>query len=92
MKRVLSFVKSELYHTNNGEKKIGDCSMLSGDCTGLRGDCSMLRGDCTGLRGDCTGLRGDCTRLSGDLDTAKITKKERERGVAIADLIKKDTP
>ena len=74
MKKALERIKNELYYYKNNEKIIGIPS-------GLRGNVSGLRGDVSGLRGDVSGLRGD-------VNNCRITKREREKGVNIADLVK----
>jgi len=40
------------------------------------------------VRGDLSGVRGDLSGVRGDLDACEITKKEREKGINIKDLIK----
>ena len=42
----------------------------------------------SGLRGNVSGLRGDVSGLRGDVNNCRITKREREKGVNIADLVK----
>jgi len=81
MKKALERIKNELYYYKNNEKIIGIPS-------GLRGNVSGLRGDVSGLRGDVSGLRGNVSGLRGDVNNCRITKREREKGVNIADLVK----
>ena len=104
MKKALERIKNELYYYKNNEKIIGipsgltgnvsgllrgDVSGLRGDVSGLRGDVSGLRGNVSGLRGNVSGLRGDVSGLlTGDVNNCRITKREREKGVNIADLVK----
>lgn len=45
----------------------------------------------SGIRGDLSGIRGDLTGIRGDLDTCEITDEEREKGINITELIKKQT-
>ena len=42
----------------------------------------------SGLRGNVSGLRGDVSELRGNVNNCRITKREREKGVNIADLVK----
>ena len=82
MKKALERIKNELYYYKNNEKIIGIPSGLRGNVSGLRGDVSGLRGNVSGLIGDVNGL------LTGDVNNCRITKREREKGVNIADLVK----
>ena len=82
MKKALERIKNELYYYKNNEKIIGIPSGLTGNVSGL------LRGDVSGLRGDVSGLIGDVSGLRGDVNNCRITKREREKGVNIADLVK----
>ena len=75
MKKALERIKNELYYYKNNEKIIGIPS-------GLRGNVSGLTGNVSGLIGDVSGL------LTGDVNNCRITKREREKGVNIADLVK----
>ena len=75
MKKALERIKNELYYYKNNEKIIGIPSGLTGNVSGL------LRGNVSGLIGDVSGLRGD-------VNNCRITKREREKGVNIADLVK----
>jgi hypothetical protein len=39
------------------------------------------------ISGDVSGIYGDASGVQGNLDTCEITKKEREAGIYIKDLI-----
>ena len=97
MKKALERIKNELYYYKNNEKIIGIPSglrgnvsgLLRGNVSGLIGDVSGLRGNVSGLRGNVSGLMGDVSGLlTGDVNNCRITKREREKGVNIADLVK----
>ena len=90
MKKALERIKNELYYYKNNEKIIGIPSGLRGDVSGLTGNVSgLLRGNVSGLIGDVSGLIGDVSGLlTGDVNNCRITKREREKGVNIADLVK----
>ena len=90
MKKALERIKNELYYYKNNEKIIGIPSGLRGNVSGLIGDVSGLRGNVSGLRGNVSGLlTGDVNGLlTGDVNNCRITKREREKGVNIADLVK----
>ena len=89
MKKALERIKNELYYYKNNEKIIGIPSGLRGNVSGLTGNVSgLLRGNVSGLIGDVSGLIGDVSGLRGDVNNCRITKREREKGVNIADLVK----
>jgi hypothetical protein len=82
VKKVLSIVKSELYHVLNGVKisgvhknirgdisgsLYGDISGISGDISGISGDISRISGDISGISGDISGISGDISGISGDI-------------------------
>lgn len=47
-----------------------------------------LRGDVSGLWGNISGLWGEVTKVTGNVDDCELTASDREKGVAISDLIK----
>jgi hypothetical protein len=76
VKKVLSIVKSELYHVLNGVKISGVHKNIRGDISGIRGnisgslygDISRISGDISGsLYGDISGISGDISGISGDI-------------------------
>ena len=103
MTKALILASLSLYHYANGKKIEGDCSGLYGDCSGLYGDCSGLSGDCSSLSGDCSRLYGDCSRLSGDcsglygncsglygdFDDCELSETDRNNGISVSDMVKK---
>ena len=87
MKAILTYVKAELYHIVNGEKKEGLHSGLRGDVSGLSGDVSGLRGDVSGLSGDVSGLIGNVSPyLRGDVNDCELSEEERKSGIDVKQL------
>ena len=57
---------------------------LTGNISYLHG---VLRPD---LKGDATGISGDVTSISGDFNQCMLTSEDRERGVNIQSLIRRE--
>ena len=47
-------------------------------------------GDLSGVRGDLSGVHGNLTGVTGNLDACGLTAEDRERGVDITELIRKE--
>jgi len=94
MKRVLQRTVQPIYQFRKG-KKIqgppsgvrGDLSEVFGNLTGVNGNLTGVRGDMSGVRGDLTGVFGDLSGVFGNVDDCAISPSERESGVAVDDLI-----
>ena len=84
MKAVLVRIEASIYwFDDNGKKHEGAPSRVSGNLSGVYGDLS-------GVSGNLSRVYGDLSGVSGNLSEAEITDEEREAGIDIADLIKKE--
>jgi len=101
MKRVLKQIKSfelALHYFDAAGQEIptgnltGNVSGLTGNVSWLlRGNVSgLLTGDVSGLTGDVSGLTGDVSGLTGDVDDADLSLADREKGIAVTNLVVKE--
>lgn len=80
MKKLLKKQIHTTYYYKNNERIEGVHKDISGDVSGIKGYVS-------GIYGNVSGIKGDVTEISGDVDNCEITKKDREKGIKINDLI-----
>ena len=76
MKKQLKRAKIEVYYYKDNKKIIGAHE--------------NIRGDISEIRGDISGISGDVSEIRGDIDLCEITEEERERGIAIEELVLED--
>jgi hypothetical protein len=83
MRKALRQIHHTLYYRN----RLSGC-VVYGKSYWMRGGCAELTGDCTYLAGDCTGVYGNCTGVYGNIDTCRLTRKDRKKGVRINSLLR----
>jgi hypothetical protein len=60
---------------------------ITGNVSGIYGNVTGISGDVSGISGKVLNVSGNATGIQGNLDDCKISKKDREKGVKIEDLI-----
>ena len=94
MKRVLKQIKSfelALHYFDAAGQEIPTGNLTGNVSWLLRGNVSwLLRGDVSGLRGDVSGLTGNVSGLTGDVDDADLSLADREKGIAVTNLVVKE--